>query len=498
MSYVFQNEIKSMLYSFGDTRYPSTQTIQHLELITKCQIKQLISLTNKVRNYRKARFITLEDVCFALRGSQNKIKRILASVAFKELRKKINDDEGGEIEIGEDEVKFDWLIERNKRITIRKDMVDAYDCHNTQSRKKKSKNKTNVLEKNFVKENIDEKMKVDNLKSVCTSENLCHNYNDMETNKDSHVVAIENKQNTHLLNDTLSSNILNDLVKNVNLLPNSLNMQKQQINNTTALSIERNDEQKIHTNNVNLSPDLIDKKGTFEKDIKDDVILYNSDYINQPFCNINKQINNNEQLPDLQNSEDSKSLLKCYENNEAILTKDTDLPNFNDEKSKTNVEFLIDTNFLDKKDNTGLDGSNTISYIDENIDSISIIEEIDLNQKERLRKIDEITSNMTVQEYLDYSECRQASFTYRKSKKFRDFLGITEKVKEDVIEILGFLAYEMIYDIVDEALKLKNENKFERNFSNGLFVQINEMGITCFEIDEACRRLLRKKKFLFM
>ncbi|KAM0687622.1 Transcription initiation protein spt3 [Conglomerata obtusa] len=494
MSYVFQNEIKSMLYSFGDIRYPSTQTIQHLELITKCQIKQLISITNKVRNYRKARFITLEDVCFALRGSQNKIKRILASVAFKELRKKINDDEGGEIEIGEDEVKFDWLIERNKRITIRKDMVDAYDCHNTQFRKKKFNKKIYVIEKSFVKENMDKKMKDDNLKSVCTSENRFLNYNDMETNKDPNFVAIENKQKTHLLNETSSSNILNDLVKNDNLSPNSLNIQEQQINNTTALSIE----QKIYTNNLNSSPDLIDKKGTLKKDLKDDVILYNSDYINQSVNNIEKQINNNEQLPDLQNSDDSKSVVKFDENNDAIFTKNTDLPNFNDEKSKVNVDFKIDTNFLNKKDNAGLDGSNTISYIDENIDSISIIEEIDLNQKERLRKIDEITSNMTVQEYLDYSECRQASFTYRKSKKFRDFLGITEKVKEDVIEILGFLAYEMIYDIVDEALKLKNENKFERNFSNGLFVQINEMGLTCSEIDEACRRLLRKKKFLFM
>ena len=73
---------------------------------------------------------------------------------------------------------------------------------------------------------------------------------------------------------------------------------------------------------------------------------------------------------------------------------------------------------------------------------------------------------MTRDEYAHYTECRQASFTYRKgaftfllsslvinphptlAKRFRDFLNLPPwldlKTQDDTIDIVGFLAFEMV------------------------------------------------------
>lgn len=40
---------------------------------------------------------------------------------------------------------------------------------------------------------------------------------------------------------------------------------------------------------------------------------------------------------------------------------------------------------------------------------------------EKLRVVDELTSKMSKDEYIYFSECRQASFTYKKSRKFREW-----------------------------------------------------------------------------
>ncbi|KDN48007.1 hypothetical protein RSAG8_03023, partial [Rhizoctonia solani AG-8 WAC10335] len=42
----------------------------------------------------------------------------------------------------------------------------------------------------------------------------------------------------------------------------------------------------------------------------------------------------------------------------------------------------------------------------------------------RLREADEATRRMTREEYVHYSECRSASFTYRKAKRFREFINL--------------------------------------------------------------------------
>ena len=78
---------------------------------------------------------------------------------------------------------------------------------------------------------------------------------------------------------------------------------------------------------------------------------------------------------------------------------------------------------------------------------------------QRLKNADERTRGMTRDEYVHYSECRQASFTFRKSKRFREWAGfgtVTEaKPNDDIVDILGFLTFEIVQTLTEEALKVK-------------------------------------------
>lgn len=78
---------------------------------------------------------------------------------------------------------------------------------------------------------------------------------------------------------------------------------------------------------------------------------------------------------------------------------------------------------------------------------------------QRLKDADEATRRMTREEYVHYSECRQASFTFRKSKKFREFINanayLDVKPNDDIIDILGFLAFEVVRELCLGAVGIK-------------------------------------------
>ncbi|KAK6428530.1 Transcription initiation protein spt3 [Oleoguttula sp. CCFEE 5521] len=86
-------------------------------------------------------------------------------------------------------------------------------------------------------------------------------------------------------------------------------------------------------------------------------------------------------------------------------------------------------------------------------------EEMTAATLERLRQADERTNGMNAAEYLHFSECRQASFTFRKGKRFREWAGfgvVTDsKPNDDIVDILGFLTYEIVTLLTEEALKVK-------------------------------------------
>jgi transcription initiation protein SPT3 len=70
---------------------------------------------------------------------------------------------------------------------------------------------------------------------------------------------------------------------------------------------------------------------------------------------------------------------------------------------------------------------------------------------------------MTKDEYVHYSECRQASFTYRKSKRFRDWIGMSNLIDSkpipDIIDVLGFLTFEIVATLTEEALRVKGDTE---------------------------------------
>lgn len=78
---------------------------------------------------------------------------------------------------------------------------------------------------------------------------------------------------------------------------------------------------------------------------------------------------------------------------------------------------------------------------------------------QRLRDADEITRAMTREEYVHYSECRQASFTYRKAKRFREWANMASyidmKPNDDIIDILGFLTFEIVSTLTEGAMRVK-------------------------------------------
>lgn len=81
---------------------------------------------------------------------------------------------------------------------------------------------------------------------------------------------------------------------------------------------------------------------------------------------------------------------------------------------------------------------------------------LDLEARKRLQRADELTRDMGREEYIEYSECRQASFTYKKVKKFREWFSSAgldlSKTSDDLIEILGYLGWELVGALTTTAL----------------------------------------------
>ncbi|KAI1812760.1 TFIID-18kDa-domain-containing protein [Poronia punctata] len=98
-------------------------------------------------------------------------------------------------------------------------------------------------------------------------------------------------------------------------------------------------------------------------------------------------------------------------------------------------------------------------------------EEMNTITLDRLRKADLRTRDMTREEYVTWSEYRQASFTYRKGKRFREWAGfgvVTDsKPSDDIVDILGFLTFEMVQTITEEAIKIKENEELWKERGGG-------------------------------
>jgi transcription initiation protein SPT3 len=137
-------------------------------------------------------------------------------------------------------------------------------------------------------------------------------------------------------------------------------------------------------------------------------------------------------------------------------------------------------------------------------------EEMNFATLQRLKNADERTKDMTREEYVHWSDCRQASFTYRKGKRFKEWAGfglITDsKPSDDIIDILGFLTFEIVQTLTEEALRVKDaedlykktsggdpQNSRKRKRERGLFDPPEEARepIQPAHVQEAYRRLQR-------
>lgn len=98
-------------------------------------------------------------------------------------------------------------------------------------------------------------------------------------------------------------------------------------------------------------------------------------------------------------------------------------------------------------------------------------EEMNYATIQRLKIADERTKNMTKEEYVNWSECRQASFTFRKGKRFREWAGfgvVTDsKPNDDIVDILGFLTFEIVQTLTEEALKVKETEEMAKRGGGG-------------------------------
>ena len=140
-------------------------------------------------------------------------------------------------------------------------------------------------------------------------------------------------------------------------------------------------------------------------------------------------------------------------------------------------------------------------------------EEMNIITLQRLRKADERTKAMTREEYVTWSEYRQASFTYRKGKRFREWAGfgiVTDsKPSDDIVDILGFLTFEMVQTLTEEALKIKEQEDLwkERTGSENIGSKKRKLAQSLFDppsegrtpveprhIQEAFRRLQTRPK----
>ncbi|RSL90289.1 hypothetical protein CDV31_015712 [Fusarium ambrosium] len=98
---------------------------------------------------------------------------------------------------------------------------------------------------------------------------------------------------------------------------------------------------------------------------------------------------------------------------------------------------------------------------------------------ERLRRADHMTRRMTTTEYTTWAESRRrASFSYRKKQKFREFCGLgviaEHEPKHDCLDILSFLACEMVQRLTEIALAIQDNELHQKGGSKASVNKVRE------------------------
>lgn len=79
------------------------------------------------------------------------------------------------------------------------------------------------------------------------------------------------------------------------------------------------------------------------------------------------------------------------------------------------------------------------------------------------KELDELTQNMTSEQYDYYAECRRASITFPNRKLFKEFVNMHSlahtDVGDDIVDMLGYLSYEIVQSICKMSLTIKAKNE---------------------------------------
>ncbi|XBW36604.1 hypothetical protein QEN19_002176 [Hanseniaspora menglaensis] len=135
-----------------------------------------------------------------------------------------------------------------------------------------------------------------------------------------------------------------------------------------------------------------------------------------------------------------------------------------------------------------------------------------LKSQKKLKQADERTLKMSKEEYVHWSECRQASFTFRKAKRFKEWCNYSKiqeqmgfnpngagggKLSDDVVDVLGFLTFDIVCNITELGIKILKQEEFllksqVENSERGLFGKHNLL----LEFDLRPRHIVRAWKQL--
>ncbi len=73
---LFGNDLKALLYAYGDSSSPNAETIQTVEDLLTCYLVDLVVDANKVRLIRGNNKLSVDDIMFALRNDPVKLGRV--------------------------------------------------------------------------------------------------------------------------------------------------------------------------------------------------------------------------------------------------------------------------------------------------------------------------------------------------------------------------------------------------------------------------------------
>ena len=90
----YQQEIQSMIFTFGDARNPPAATTQLVEEIVHAQMVELLQRATDIASKRGSRPLAVDDFIFVVRHDPFKVKKLKEFLSWKDIRKNVRTNTG--------------------------------------------------------------------------------------------------------------------------------------------------------------------------------------------------------------------------------------------------------------------------------------------------------------------------------------------------------------------------------------------------------------------